>query len=379
MDVQPEPLEDIHSARSLFQSPLWGDFKHERGHQVQAFHIRGLIHHQGESPPSSPPSSAPPEDFDLLMIFRIFAGHTAFGYIPYGPDVRIAPEEQGQFLEETAEGVRPFLSSDCSHIRFDLPWESPFEEEDFFDAQRKWLGPPEDRIREMRMNFGTFHRNLRKAPTDMQPTDTVIVDLTQSPKALLSAMKPKTRYNIRLARRRGVKVTAQGSSALDRWYSIYESTTQRKCIVREKPIYFSSLLDISEHPEKRGLPGEGDIKVFMAHHGDDYLGGIIVARFGDKAYYLYGATAEIKRHLMASYALQWEAICWARNEGAKTYDFFGIPPADDPGHPMYGLYRFKTGFGGEIHHYRGCWDYPYDEELYNAAVLGRDLHGGYHA
>jgi lipid II:glycine glycyltransferase (peptidoglycan interpeptide bridge formation enzyme) len=371
MQIHPEPIEDIHTPGTLFQSPLWGDFKQERGHEVKAFSVTGDV-------PNPLPPSGTIQEFDLLMIFRLFSGHTAFGYIPYGPDVEVAPETQGEFLEEVAERVRPWLPKHCTHIRFDLPWESPFEDADFYESGGGWLGPPEDRLREMRMNFGTSRRNLRKAPTDMQPTDTVILDLTQSREDLLSAMKPKTRYNIRLARRRGVRVTAQGSSALDRWYSLYRRTAERKNIVQEKLSYFANLLDISEHPEKRGLSKTFEIKVFIADHGDDLLGGIIAARFAEKAYYLYGATSDLKRNLMASYALQWEAIRWAQREGATSYDLFGIPPADNPEHPMYGLYRFKTGFGGEVHHYRGCWDYPYDRDLYNAAVLGRGLHGGYH-
>ncbi len=69
---------------------------------------------------------------------------------------------------------------------------------------------------------------------------------------------------------------------------------------------------------------------------------------------------------MPAYALQWEAIKQAAEAGCTSYDFFGIPPADNPEHPMHGLYRFKTGFGGEILHRPGCWDFPYKKSAYKA-------------
>ena len=69
---------------------------------------------------------------------------------------------------------------------------------------------------------------------------------------------------------------------------------------------------------------------------------------------------------MPTYLLQWEAVRAALSAGCLSYDFFGIPPADDPDHPMHGLYRFKTGFGGMILHRPGCWDYPYKKTAYTA-------------
>ncbi|MFP4267302.1 MAG: lipid II:glycine glycyltransferase FemX, partial [Spirochaetaceae bacterium] len=107
--------------------------------------------------------------------------------------------------------------------------------------------------------------------------------------------------------------------------------------------------------EEKNMP-----KLFMvtAEHGGDLLAGIIVSLYGDTATYMYGAGSNYKRNLMGSYAVQWEAIRLAKRLGVSFYDFFGIPPADDPSHPMYGLYRFKTGFGGRIIHRIGSMDYP---------------------
>jgi len=80
---------------------------------------------------------------------------------------------------------------------------------------------------------------------------------------------------------------------------------------------------------------------------------------GTAATYLYGASSNEHRNLMAPYALQWAALRDVRDRGATTYDLFGIPPTNDESHPMHGLYRFKTGFGGEVVHRHGAWDFVY--------------------
>jgi lipid II:glycine glycyltransferase (peptidoglycan interpeptide bridge formation enzyme) len=78
-----------------------------------------------------------------------------------------------------------------------------------------------------------------------------------------------------------------------------------------------------------------------------------VVRHGRQGWYLYGASSNVKRNLMPSYALQWAAMRDLRVEGCLSYDLFGIPPYAEAGHPMFGLYQFKTGFGGRIVHTPG--------------------------
>jgi lipid II:glycine glycyltransferase (peptidoglycan interpeptide bridge formation enzyme) len=98
--------------------------------------------------------------------------------------------------------------------------------------------------------------------------------------------------------------------------------------------------------------------------------------FGATATYLYGASSDEKRHLMPSYALQWAAIKAAKAAGCLEYDMYGIPPTNDDQHPMAGLYRFKTGFGGGLRHYPGAWDYvylPFVYTLFRSAERSRLL------
>ncbi len=109
--------------------------------------------------------------------------------------------------------------------------------------------------------------------------------------------------------------------------------------------------------------------LLFAEHDGELLAGIFVLVHGDKSTYLYGASSNSKRNLMPAYLLQWEAIKLCRESGAKSYDFFGIPPVKDKSHTMYGLYQFKVRFGGEIVHRHGCYDYALSGLYYGFRLL----------
>ena len=98
-----------------------------------------------------------------------------------------------------------------------------------------------------------------------------------------------------------------------------------------------------------------------------------------RATYLYGASSSSMRNLMPTYALQWKAMQIAKKCDCTEYDMFGVSPNPNPSHPMYGLYRFKQGFGGEIFHQLGCWDYPIYYEKYNYFVAKEMGMQGYYA
>jgi len=222
------------------------------------------------------------------------------------------------------------------------------------------MGKPRTGIREMRMNFDTRHWNLRKAPTDLLPTDTVILDLQTDKNRLLSRMKPKTRYNIRLSAKRGVRVREAGLRDLPAWYAIYCETAERHGMMLNDMDYFRPALEVSA----ADCASPARIHLLLAELGGKPVAGIMLAISGKRATYLYGASSARQGNSMATYALQWAAIEKARDAGCSDYDLFGTAPYPDPHHPMYGLYRFKTGFGGRMMHRQGCWDYPFDEEQY---------------
>jgi len=234
-------------------------------------------------------------------------------------------------------------------VRFDLLWES---------------GSPGG----ARPDGGRY---ARRAPVDVQPPSTVLIDLNLTPDELLAAMHKKNRYNIRLAERKGVQVRSAGDDELDRWYDLYRETALRDRITIHPFRYYHRLFELARGSTRLSL------HLYLAEHENDLLAGIIVAEFGDQATYLYGASSNVKRSLMPNYALQWKAILQAREAGITSYDLFGVPPADDPDHPMHGLYRFKTGFGGRLVHRAGSWDVVIRPMRYNAYRFAEQVRSFY--
>jgi len=179
-------------------------------------------------------------------------------------------------------------------------------------------------------------------------------------------MKPKCRYNIGLAQKRGVVVRDCGDGAscgqsLEIFYRMLKETALRDGIAVHGAEYYRALFDDS-FGTNHAIPTQ--IRLYIAAHEGDDLASIVALFRGKEATYLYGASSNIKRNLMAPYALQWKAMQDAKASGCAVYDLFGIPPDESPGHPMAGLYRFKTGFGGRIVHRPGSWDYPYKPILH---------------
>jgi lipid II:glycine glycyltransferase (peptidoglycan interpeptide bridge formation enzyme) len=115
--------------------------------------------------------------------------------------------------------------------------------------------------------------------------------------------------------------------------------------------------DWSESPAPPEAGRRPDLRLYIAEHEGDALAAAVTLFWGEDAVYLYGASADRKRNLMPAYLLQWTAMRGAKDAGCLRYDLFGIPPGDDPAHPMAGLYRFKTGFGGTIVHRPGSLDF----------------------
>jgi lipid II:glycine glycyltransferase (peptidoglycan interpeptide bridge formation enzyme) len=250
--------------------------------------------------------------------------------------------------------LRPHLRRNTAFIRFDPPWYSRGPA-----AEPPFIGPP-----------------LVKAPSNVQAPDTVLVDLQPPPEHTLAAMKPKWRYNIGLAEKRGVTVrrflavpgaTVSGAAvpggeteqALAQFYALLQETAARDGIAVHGFDYYRGLFaHAAEYrPPLRTPPP--DVRLYLAMYRDQALAGIVSLFRGSQGVYLYGASSSLYRNVMAPYALQWAAMCDARESGCEHYDLFGIPPSPDPSHPMAGLYRFKTGFNADgIIHRPGSWDYP---------------------
>jgi hypothetical protein len=294
----------------------------------------------------------------LLLLSREVLPGLRLAYVPHGPAIS-EPPQAAVFLTRLGKALAPLLPPAAAMIRFDLPW-----------PEQSTEVPPMLK-----------HPELKKA-TDIQPASTVVIDLNSGEEELLAAMSAKTRYNIRLSFKKGVRVSEGGEAELAAWYDLYRETARRDRISLHSFAYYRSLFVAPGREGGRDACGStaagGDagreggrdaalprLKLLLARAGNELLAGIIVALHRDTATYLYGASSNRGRNLMPNHALQWRAMQLAREEGCRSYDLFGIPPRPDPGHPMHGLYRFKTGFGGHIIHRYGCHDLPLRPLLYS--------------
>jgi lipid II:glycine glycyltransferase (peptidoglycan interpeptide bridge formation enzyme) len=196
---------------------------------------------------------------------------------------------------------------------------------------------------------------FRKARYDLNLKTTLVVDLSLSEEELLGRMKAKTRYNARLAARKGVEVVEpEFEEGWETFYEWMEATSERKedYVLRRSRDYLYGVM--------RSMDEAGQGRLFFAEHEGRPLAGMYVFTFGEKYWYMYGASSEEKRNLKPNYVLQWEVMRWAKERGMRHYDMVGVPKPEElnEGSSLWNVYKFKEGFGGEISDTLGCYDLP---------------------
>ncbi len=194
------------------------------------------------------------------------------------------------------------------------------------------------------------------SPDQIQFRNTVTLDLRRSEDDLLAAMKQKTRYNVRLAARKGVRVRAGAPADFDLLYRMYAETSVRDGFVIRPAGYYREVWS--------SLMAAGHAQPLIAEVGAEPVAALIVFRFARTAWYFYGMSRDAHRDKMPNYLLQWEAIRWAREQGADTYDFWGAPDELTETDPLWGVWKFKEGFGGQFTRRIGAWDYAPRPALY---------------
>lgn len=192
-------------------------------------------------------------------------------------------------------------------------------------------------------------RGWRYAAEQIQFPNTVLLDLTQDEDDLLAAMKSKTRYNIRLAGRKGIVVREGTPDDLPAIAAMYEETAARDGFAIRPVTYY---LDAWQSFYEAGMA-----MPFLAEFGREPVAAIVLVRFGERVTYMYGASTDQERKRMPNYLLQWEAIRWAKAQGCTVYDFWGAPTVFDETDPLWGVWRFKDGFRGDVAWHIGAWDY----------------------
>ena len=288
----------------LLQSHRWGELQSRFGWQVERHHI--------EAGELTVPVS--------LLIAPTLVPGGRFGYVAKGPAL------QADRIEAT---LRP-LSDLARGLGLAFLTIEP-------ELESGWTPPP------------PWRRG-----TAMQPENTSIVDLSPEPEQILAELKPKTRYNVRLAEKKGVRV--EQSDDVGAFAELAEQTSARHRIQLAREPYYRAIHEL--------MAADGSCRIYLARSHGRALAGIIVLRFAGRATYLFGASAPEGRNLMPAYLLHWHAIQEMRVLGDTEYDLWGVPPDARPGHPLAGLWQFKSGWNGRLVAYVGAFDLPLESTMW---------------
>ena len=272
-------------------------------------------------------------DCGAQVLYRRLPGGYSIGYVPKGPvghgfDLyaeldQVSREERAIFLK-----VEPDI------------WEP--EEALFLAEQPGWI---------------------KTRP--VQPQRTVIVSLNGSEEELLGRMKQKTRYNIHLAEKKGIEVRV--SKDVEAFHCMSEVTGKRDGFGVHAQAYYEKALEL--------FGSNGCAALLLAYYQDKPIAGLVVFAQNEMSWYMYGASSDEERNRMSTYLIQWEAMKWARSRSCKFYDLWGIPDVDEEilegeflnkhSHDgLWGVYRFKRGFGGQVLRSIGAWDRVYYPSIY---------------
>lgn len=214
---------------------------------------------------------------------------------------------------------------------------------------------------------------LRPSPQTVQPPNTIVIDI-KGDSEMLARMNQGTRRKIRTAEKQDVTIREGTRDDMPVFGQLITITGERDGFGVHNIGYYEMAFDLF-FPDRAAL--------FIAYYAEQPLGAIMVFAFGQRAWYLYGASANQERQRMPNYALQWRAIQWARERGCTTYDLWGIPDVSESQleaefqqrqDGLWGVYGFKRGFGGRIQRSIGAWDKAYNPaiyRIYRMLVAGR--------
>lgn len=277
-------------------------------------------------------------------------------YVPKGPTLRDWAD--AALRTEVLTGLREFaLEQGAFLIKIDP------------DVAVGYGVPGEEGAREVAEGLA-FREELRAAGwrfsnEQVQMRNTQLIDLRKSEDELLAAMKQKTRYNVRLATRKGVEVRVGEAGDFSGLYQMYAQTSLRDGFVIRSESYYRRVWETFFEA--------GMLKPLVAEVGGAAVAGLMLFMFGEQAWYIYGMSGDQHRERMPNYLLQWEAMRTAKAAGCEVYDLWGAPDEFDARDPMWGVYRFKQGLGAYEARTIGAWDLPLRPWVYRlyAQVLPR--------
>ncbi len=311
--LTPEDWEEFlkrNPQAHLLQTSRWGQLKSEFG--WEAVQVRS-------------------GDAGAQVLFRSLPLGFSIAYIPRGP---IGPG---------SPALLPVLDEVCRSRRAIVLKIEPDGWED--DGQNR---PPE---------------GFQHSTHSIQPPRTITIDLNGDEEVILSRMKQKTRYNIRLGQRKGVVVRESGD--LETFTQLMATTGERDAFGVHSAAYYRRVYELFKPHEM--------CELLVAEFEGTPLAALMVFARGNRAWYFYGASSNEHRNFMPSYVLQWEALRWARRRGCIEYDFWGVPDENEDtlesefsnrSDGLWGVYRFKRGFGGVLRRTQGPWDRVYNPAMY---------------
>ena len=271
-----------------------------------------------------------------ILYRRLPAGLGRLAYVPKGPIVNWEDEAQANQLIAVLDRAAHAQGTIALTIEPDLPEE---------DAHRKRLQAP----------------GFSPSPLgSVQPRRTIVVDIAPDKDAVLAAMKQKTRYNVRLATRKGVTVREAAQADLPIFHALMAATGERDAFGVHTPDYYETAYHL--------FVPRGWARLLLAEAEGEAVAAVMVFALPPRSWYFYGASSENHREKMPTYLLQWEAMRWAKSLGCTTYDLYGIPDKDEEeleaqftqrSDGLWGVYRFKRGFGGKLVRSVGAWDRVY--------------------
>ena len=229
-----------------------------------------------------------------------------------------------------------------------------------------------------------YFNHFQKSPNEIQPKNTLLLNLTKSKEDLLKEMKSKTRYNIRLAEKKGIRIIDikyQISSIkyfekyFGKFWELMSETSKRdKFNLHNKNYYWKILESLNNGTDDNLTPFNNlTAKLYLAEYEDKIIAANIVLFFGNLCVYLHGASSSKYRNVMAPYLLQWQQILDAQKTGYQIYDFWGISLSDTKKNNWQGITRFKKGFNGFEKKYSGAYDLAFNQAGYLAYQLMKKI------
>ena len=322
-----EAFVTSHPDGHILQTPAWADLKCAFGWSAARVGLRRTDLQSQSAPQPGLVAGA------QILLRPLPFGLATIAYIPKGPLVDWSNEALVKFLLEALDHT--CRSANALFLKIEPP----------------------------AANFKLQTSNFTGSPHGIQPRRTLVVDLRPDEETILAAMKQKTRYNIRLAEKKGVTVAS--SDDLDTFIQLMAVTGERDRFGVHSGAYYRKAYDLF-HPL-------GQAQLFLATYDGQPLAGLMLFTLGRRAWYFYGGSADAERNRMPTYLLQWEAMRWAKARGCEEYDLWGVPDEDEAAleanfetrsDGLWGVYRFKRGFGGKLIRAPQAADRVYSPFLY---------------